>query len=146
MCESSDIVYCCLTDDTNFSCNIPAELVLEYFEQEHFSLKRLLARYSTRSSLIHNLTVVHTRSDQFIHGIPCLPADRLVSSDSSEAMDAILKLVHDNPHILVVEHLARLRSDGAVRGAVQSWARHDTRNVFLMVVDMSNDGALDRGQ
>ena len=106
----------------------------------------MLARYSTKSSAAPNLTVVHTRSDQFIHGIPSLPADRAVSSNDNEAIETVLKLVHDKPHALVIEHLARLRSEGAVRGTIQAWAQHDTRNVFLMLVDMSQEGALDRGK
>ena len=98
-----------------------------------------------KRSVAPNLTVVHTRSDQFIHGIPCLAADRPISSDDSEAIEIILKLVHDKPHLLIIEHLTRLQSEGSVRNAVQSWAQHTTRNVFLMLVDMSQEGALDRG-
>ena len=68
-----------------------------------------------------------------------------MSSSDNEAIETVLRLVHDKPHVLVIEHLARLRSEGAVRGTIQAWAQHDTRNVFLMLIDMSQDGALDRG-
>jgi hypothetical protein len=114
-------------------------VIESYFEQEHFSLKRLLSRYSSRRN---SLTVIHTRSDQFIHSIPCLPADRSIS-DPCEAIDIVLNSVHGMPHELVIEHLSRLRSEASVRGAIRLWLQHDTRRVFLLLVDMSQEGALD---
>jgi hypothetical protein len=131
-----------------FHCsnNLPPDIVHEYFEnQEHFSLKRLLARSTTKNSDHPTLTVVHTRSDQFIHGIPSLPADRGISSEDSETIEIVLNLVHDRPHAVVIENLARLRSEASVRGAIQAWAKHDTRNLFLFLVDMSQEHSLDRG-
>ncbi len=128
------------------SHNLPPDIVHEYFEQqEHFSLKRLLARTTTTNFGHPTLTVVHTRSDQFIHGIPSLPVDRGISSEDSETIETVLNLVHDRPHAVVIENLARLRSEASVRGAIQAWAKHDTRNVFLFLVDMSQEHSLDRG-
>jgi hypothetical protein len=126
--------------------NLPPDIVHEYFEhQEHFSLKRLLARSATKNFDQPTLTVVQTRSDQFIYAIPSLPADRGISSEDSETIEIVLNLVHDRPHTVVIEHLARLRSEASVRGAIQAWAQHDTRNVFLFLVDMSQEHSLDRG-
>jgi hypothetical protein len=99
----------------------------------------------TKDSGHPTLTVVHTRSDHFIHGIPSLPADRGISSEDSETIETVLNLVHDQPHTVVIEHLARLRSEASVRGAIQTWAKHDTRSVFLLLVDMSQEHSLDRG-
>jgi hypothetical protein len=127
------------------SHSIPSDLLHEYFQQEHFSLKRLVNRYSLLRCRSANLTVVHTRSDQFIHSIPCLPADRIVSIDDGKTVDTVLKLVHDNPDVLIIEHVERLRSESAVRGAIQSWAQHASRNIFLMLANMSQAGSFDRG-
>jgi hypothetical protein len=60
-------------------------------------------------------------------------------------VDTVLKLVHDNPDVLIVEHVERLRSESAVRGAIQSWAQHASRNIFLMLSNMSQVGSIERG-
>ena len=92
-----------------------------------------------------SLNILHTRSDQFIHAIPSLPADRGLSSEDSETVENVLKLVHEQgPHGLIIENLSRLRSEALVRGAIQTWAQHDTRHIFLLLVDMNHQHALDR--
>lgn len=125
------------------SHNLPSDVVHGYFQQEHFSLKRLLMGLATETSQSVG-HVIHTRSDQCIHAIPSLPADRGMSTEDSETIETVLKLVHDHPHCVIIENLSRLRSEALVRGAIQTWAQHDTRNIFLLLVDMSNQHALDR--
>lgn len=68
-----------------------------------------------------------------------------MASEGSEIIEIVLNLVHDQPEIVVIEHLARLRSEASVRGAIQAWAKHDTRTVFLFLVEMSQEHSLDRG-
>lgn len=126
------------------SHRLPSDVVQEYFRQEHFSLKRLLAKLSQQMSECNGLNIIHTRTDQFVHRMPSLPADRGMSADNKEAIDTVVNLVHDQPHLLVIEHLSRLRSEALVRGAIQAWAQHPTRNVFLLLVDMAHKLALDR--
>jgi hypothetical protein len=117
-------------------------LVEEYFRQEHFSLKRLLSSISTETCE-PKLVIVHTRSENLIHTIPCLSADR--TSDEMDVLDTVRKLVHNNPELLVIENLNRIRSEGAMRGSIQAWVNHQSRKLYLIIVDMSQDGAFDRG-
>jgi hypothetical protein len=137
------VVACCSSHHRSATrSRIPRELIDAYFEQEHFSLKRLVKRYSSKEN---SLTIVHTRSDQYIHRIPGLSADRSNAYEATDAIDIVSKFVHELPHELIVEHLSRLRSEASIRGAIRVWSQHEIRNVFLLLVDMSAEGALDRG-
>lgn len=89
------------------------------------------------------LTIVHTRSDHLIHMIPCLAADR--TSDDPEAIDIVRKLIFHCPEVLVVENLNRIQSERAIRTSIQAWIGHESRNLYLMLVDMNQEGSNDRG-
>jgi hypothetical protein len=117
-------------------------LVEEYFRQEHFSLKRLLSSISTETG-DPKLVIVHTRSENLIHTIPCLSADR--TSDNVDVLETVRKLVHNNPELLVIENLNRTRSEGTMRASIQAWVNHQARMIYLILVDMSQEGAFDRG-
>jgi hypothetical protein len=86
---------------------------------------------------------VHTRSENLIHTIPCLSADR--TSDNVDVLETVRKLVHNNPELLVIENLNRTRSEGTMRASIQAWVNHQSRKLYLVLVDMSQDGAFDRG-
>jgi hypothetical protein len=117
-------------------------LVEEYFRQEHFSLKRLLSSISTETCE-PKLAIVHTRSENLIHTIPCLSADR--TSDNVDVLETVRKLVHNIPEQLVIENLNRTRSEGTMRASIQAWVNHQSRKLYLILVDMSQDGSFDRG-
>jgi hypothetical protein len=125
-----------------YSDNFPLELIQEYFRQEHFSLKRFLLPLSKEACEL-TLAIVHTRSEHLIHTIPCLSADR--TTNEKDVMDTVRKLVHNNPEVLVIENLYRIRSEGAMRTSIQAWANHQSRMLYLILVDMSQEGCFDRG-
>lgn len=89
--------------------------------------------------------VIHTRSEQYIHSIPSLQPERSVSSDNGSALETVVRLVHSDPHVVAIEHLSRLKSECDVRASLQSWVQNDSRHLFLLLVDMNQDGCLDRG-
>lgn len=121
---------------------LPSDVVLEYFRQEHFSLKRLLRDLQSQAHS-SSLNIIHTRTDQFVHSIPSLAVDRGVASDS-ESTEVLFNLISEQPHCLIIEHLSRMRSEALVRGAIQAWMQHETRDLFLLLVDMSVPGAFDQ--
>jgi ATPase family associated with various cellular activities (AAA) len=125
-----------------FRNELPSELIEEYFRQPHFSLLQFLSSMSPRENEL-KLTIVHTRSDHLIHMIPCLAADR--ASDDPEVIDSVRKLILHCPEVLVVENLNRISSERAIRTSLEAWISHESRDLYLMFVDMNQEESNDRG-
>lgn len=121
--------------------SLPIDLIQEYFRQEHFSLKHLLARHSRNTSK-SSLLMIHTRSDQYIQKIPSLPVDRGTEHEQSGVLDIVRNLVDSKPDRISIEHLERLRSEASLRGAVEAWVKHPEQKIFLLIVDMSRSDSI----
>ena len=117
----------------------------KYFEQEHFSLRRLIRRLDdSRQATETRLAVVYTRSDASIHRIPGeIRRGRSVTCDPAQ-LEVIRALVCENAEIVAVEHLYLLRSESMLRSSITSWLKHNTRRVYVLVIDMAVTEAVDR--
>ena len=79
-----------------------------------------------------------------IHMIPCLAADR--TFDDPEVVDIVRKLIFHCPEALVIENLNGIKSERAIRASIEAWISHKSRNLYLMLVDMNQEGSRDRGK
>ena len=124
----------------NRNC-LPEDLLSGYFEQEHFSLKRLLKGVVSRAqSLPTTMTVVHTRSDAFIHSIPATRKGCVFD----EAVVGKLRCLYEPVEELCVEHFSRLRTEQGIRNLLDEWGDDSRRTILLMFADMSCNAATEQ--
>lgn len=124
---------------------IPETIVTDYFEQEHFSLKALVASCVDRAESDNrtNLSIVFTRTDASIHSIPTHNVNRNLTLNDPVAAGRLCQLVHDNLDELLVENLTVLKSEAALSSAIESWAKNDTK-IMILLVDMSTKDAFEK--
>jgi hypothetical protein len=125
---------------------IPDVVLNDYFfDQDHFSLKGLIGRLTTAARQMNrtNMTVIYTRSNTCIHGIPTHAADGNLALKDFSALERLRHLVHENVDELVVEHLSVLKSEAMLSSAVKTWSKHCHKRILLLLVDMSSASALE---
>jgi len=135
------------TPEAVFACRnvLPSDIIEEYFRQEHFSLKSLLVRLATVSDCnagCPSLQVVYTRTDSFVHSLPSLPADYIATPGIN--YEIVKKLVCKEVSLVLIEHLLLLKNEASIRSAVDNWAVHPCKLIFLLVVDMNDQHSTNR--
>jgi hypothetical protein len=99
--------------------NLPEEVVAQYIEQEHFSLRRLVCKLDgSQSTKNIQLSVVYTRTDMSIHR---LPGDTSTRRSEAERTEAIYNFIHEDVQSVSVEHLYLLQSEAMLRSSITSW-------------------------
>ena len=124
---------------------IPATIVADYFEQEHFSLKGLVGRLadSAECSNQASLSIVFTRSDASIHSIPSHNVNRNLVLKDPVAAERLRRLVYADLDMIVVENLSVVKSESALSSAVESWVKSQAK-IMLLLVDMSTSCAFEQ--
>ena len=115
-------------------CNrakLPASVVRLYFQQEHFSLKRLLTQICGDDGS----HIIYTRTTGAIHRLPSFSSDTSRAFPGSE--DVLRESVFDDPSRVVVHRLSQFNNETSFLAALEGWASHPTRTIFLMLVDMN---------
>ena len=113
----------------------------QYFEQEHFSLKRLLqSAGSSCRSLGATKVVVHTRTDASIHSIPVTRKGRKLSRTQLEKLESIFEPVDE----LAVEHLSMIRTEQGIRDMLHAWSCSARQRVLLVFADMGITAATEQ--
>jgi len=120
-------------------------VLIDYFTQEHFSLKALVGNLVNvaESKKQTTLSIVYTRTDASIHSIPTHNANRNLALEDPSATGRLCRLVHDNLDELVVESLSVLKSESMLMSAVESWAKDTRKKVLVLLVDMSTSCAFE---
>jgi hypothetical protein len=91
-----------------------------------------------------SLTVVYTRSDACIYGIPTHAADGSLVLNDISAVERLRDLAHEIVDELIVEHLSVLKSEAMLTSAIESWTKNSRKRILLLLVDMSSPSASER--
>jgi hypothetical protein len=126
---------------------MPSEIIAEYFNQKHFSLKSFIANLlnAPKIMITGNLHIIHTRTDSTVLSLPSVSVEQGVGQGLSDtACQTAQLIICQEVDLLVVEQLSSLKSEASLRSAVDSWAAHDSKKIFLLVVDMSEQYSTNR--
>ena len=90
------------------------------------------------SSEAGNFHKIHTRTDLNVLSLPSVSVEQGVGKWLSDiAYQKAQLIICYEVDLLVVEQLSALKSEASLQSAVDLWAAHDSKKIFLLVVDMS---------
>ena len=77
-----------------------------------------------------------------MHSLPSLSADCIATQGMN--FEIVKKLVCKEVSLVIIEHLLLLKNEASIRSAVDNWAVHPCKRIFLLVVDMNDQHATNR--
>ena len=121
---------------------IPVDIMQQYFQQHHFSLKSLLNKLKLKSSRQCNYCkfLVHTRTNTHVASIPVSRPDIGCMNESN----IIESLTCSDRKSVMIGHLHFLKNEASVRSAIDNWASSKSIDIFILIADMSNRESIER--